>query len=51
MNEKHTQMLYEYCDFAIYRIKDHIDDDKIKSYLSELDNRTLQNENLLLLSL
>lgn len=51
MNEKHTQMLYEYCDFAIYRIKDHIDDDKIESYLSELNNRTLQKKKLLLLSL
>lgn len=51
MNEKHTQMLYEYCDFAIYRIKDHIDDDKIESYLSELDNRTLQKKKLLLSTL
>lgn len=39
MNEKHTQMLYEYCDFAIYRTKDNIDDEKIKKYLSELSNR------------
>lgn len=51
MNEKHTQMLYEYCDFAIYRIKDHIDDDKIKKYLSELDYRTFQKKNLLLSTL
>lgn len=39
MNEKHTQMLYEYCDFAIYRTGDNIDDEKIKIYLSELNNR------------
>lgn len=39
MNEKHTQMLYEYCDFAIYRTKDSIDDEKIECYLSELRDR------------
>lgn len=51
MNEKHTQMLYEYCDFAIYRIKDHIDDDKIKSYLSELEHREFRKKMLLLSNL
>ncbi|MCZ8371887.1 AbiH family protein [Phocaeicola sp. KGMB11183] len=39
MNEKHTQMLYEYCDFAIYRTKDYMDDDKIEDYLSDLKSR------------
>lgn len=39
MNEKHTQMLYEYCDFAIYRTKGNMDDEKIRNYLSELSNR------------
>lgn len=39
MNEKRTQMLYEYCDFAIYRTKDCMDDDKIEDYLSDLRNR------------
>lgn len=39
MNEKHTQMLYEYCDFAIYRTKDCMDDEKIETYLSELKRR------------
>lgn len=39
MNEKHTQMLYEYCDFAIYRTDGHIDEDKIETYLLELRER------------
>lgn len=39
MNEKHTQMLYEYCDFAIYRTDAHQDDEKIETYLSELRRR------------
>lgn len=39
MNEKHTQMLYEYCDFAIYRTETNQDHEKIETYLSELKKR------------
>lgn len=43
MNQKHTQMLYEYCDFAIYRTDNMMDDDKIQAYLSELRSRMQTN--------
>lgn len=43
MNQKHTQMLYEYCDFAIYRTDNMMDDDKIQAYLSELGSRMQTN--------
>lgn len=49
MNDKHTQMLYEYCDFAIFRIKDNIDDIKIDSYLSELEYKEDRNKVKLIL--
>lgn len=39
MNERHTQMLYEYCDFAIYRTKDNMDKEKIEAYIADLKGR------------
>lgn len=39
MNQRRTQMLYEFCDFAIYRTEDMMDDDKIETYLCELRSR------------
>lgn len=39
MNEKRTQMLYEYCDFDIYRTGDINDYPKIQGYLDNLQSR------------
>lgn len=40
MNEKRTDMLFDLCDFQIYRTKNECGDiDKIKDYLEELDQR------------
>jgi len=41
MNQKHTQMLYEYCDFKIYRTANHIDDAEIQKYMKELDGSNI----------
>ena len=48
MNEKHTQMLYEYCDFKIYRTANHIDDVEIQKYMGELNN---DNKSMLTLAM
>lgn len=39
MNEKRSDMIYELCDFKIYRTIDNIDNEKIDKYLKELDKR------------
>ena len=39
MNEKRTDMLYDLCNFEIYRTGEIGDKNKIRSYLSELDKR------------
>lgn len=39
MNNKRTDMIYELCDFEIYRTKPGVDEYKITKYLGELVNR------------
>ena len=39
MNENHTNMLYDLCDFRIYRTGVSEDDEKIYSYLEDLEER------------
>lgn len=39
MNEKRTDMIYELCDFEIYRTASDMDKNKISKYLSELLDR------------
>jgi hypothetical protein len=39
MNNKRTDMLYDLCDFEIYRTGDGGDEDKIDSYFEQLKKR------------
>lgn len=39
MNGKRTNMLYDLCNFEIYRTKDSIDENKIEKYIGELTER------------
>ena len=49
MNNKRINELYDLNDFAIYRTKNEIDDNKIKQYFSELRKYTEEIDESLLL--
>lgn len=44
MNNKRTDMLYDLCDFEIYRTGDGDDEDKIDSYFDKLKERIIYNK-------